>query len=212
MDTPIFVINLPQHTERKKLIEEQFKKFKISNYEIISGIDGKNLSCKDSKNDPIKTYKFISRQLSNTEIGCALSHLKVYKIIVEKKLNYAIVLEDDAILQDGFLENLDLNNCKDILLLGSVSSYHGKFNAGVYEIKRWWEAYCAYGYVISIEGAEKMLSYFIEINHPIDHWYTLCENNISVRWITPVLIKSNDSLPSYIQDDRITQTKNATKY
>ena len=47
------------------------------------------------------------RTLTPGEIGCALSHLNIYRRIVEDELSGAIVLEDDAILLDGFRDTVE---------------------------------------------------------------------------------------------------------
>ncbi len=46
--------------------------------------------------------KRIGREMADPEFGCALSHLFVYKKIIDEKIDYTIVLEDDAILGQDF--------------------------------------------------------------------------------------------------------------
>lgn len=42
--------------------------------------------------------------MSDAEYACALSHMSVYEMIKNRKLDGGIILEDDAILEDGFLD------------------------------------------------------------------------------------------------------------
>ena len=41
-------------------------------------------------------------EMSNGEIGCSLSHVKVYKKLIESKYNIALILEDDAVFLKPF--------------------------------------------------------------------------------------------------------------
>lgn len=202
------MINLPHQNIRRTEIINQLTKLNITNYEFIAAIDGKNLNEIEYFNDPKKTLRHISRELTLTEIGCAMSHLKTYKKLIEDKLDLGIIVEDDVMFEESFLDQFEKDSY-DILLLGSTSVYHKKFSPGIYDISQWWEAYGAYAYVITKFGALKMLNYFKEINHPIDSWRTLQKHGIVIKWITPSRVIVNFSLGSYIEEDRIIAKRNA---
>ena len=44
------------------------------------------------------------RMLRSGEIGCFLSHLEVWKHMIENNISYAIVLEDDSIIDKHFFK------------------------------------------------------------------------------------------------------------
>jgi GR25 family glycosyltransferase involved in LPS biosynthesis len=94
----VFIIALKQ-SKRVKKITSRLKKFKI-NYKIINGIDG-NQYFKKKKLHTISDKKKIlfntGREMSPSEIGAAASHIKIYKLIVKKKILQAIIMEDDAL-------------------------------------------------------------------------------------------------------------------
>lgn len=123
---PIFIVNLERRTDRKRLIESRLANLGIKNYEIIKAVDGKELpediSDFYNKQASIKLH----RQLTLTEIACALSHIQIAKKIIEQELEYAIILEDDAELTldfKNFLANFNLKpNLFEFLILGSFSS------------------------------------------------------------------------------------------
>ena len=69
-------------------------------YEFIEAVDGSKLSGKEISDARRRgsgiTKKWPNRQpMHPAEIGCALSHLKVYEKIVDDNLDYACILEDD---------------------------------------------------------------------------------------------------------------------
>jgi glycosyl transferase family 25 len=80
------------------------------NYEIFNGVDGKDLieeSVQDIYDDRIARNKFsdyclysfghrVERSFSKSEIGCAKSHLNIYKEIIEKGYQKVLIFEDDA--------------------------------------------------------------------------------------------------------------------
>jgi glycosyl transferase family 25 len=90
------------------------------NYSIFKGVDGRELTENEINslyNDAtaqvlfekymFKTYeKKIKRGLSRSEIGCALSHIKVYKDIIENNYNRVLILEDDALINSGSIQYL----------------------------------------------------------------------------------------------------------
>jgi glycosyl transferase family 25 len=43
--------------------------------------------------------------MSPSQIGCALSHIKIYKKFIKTDYNFALVLEDDAIFIEKFNKN-----------------------------------------------------------------------------------------------------------
>lgn len=98
----IFVINLDSSVDRLISSELRLKDCGFK-FERISAVNGKELL-----NDEIekhyckkKNNKEYYKELSRGEIGCYLSHRKIWQKIVDDKIEYAIILEDDfAIVGD----------------------------------------------------------------------------------------------------------------
>lgn len=87
---PIYWINLDGDEERKNHMENIFSQLKL-NATRVSGYDGRI-------ND-LRLYLTGSfpSNVSQEEVGCVLSHLKVLKKFIEETDNeYAIILEDDV--------------------------------------------------------------------------------------------------------------------
>lgn len=125
-----FIINLPKNSDRKLRITKEIKKLGNNIIpEFFEAIDGKqifdhteqNPSNKDLSNSLQKIVKltlklgrhsFVADPLSPGELGCSLSHLNLYKEIVSRNLDTALILEDDIELSNDFSNYIQpiLNN------------------------------------------------------------------------------------------------------
>jgi collagen beta-1,O-galactosyltransferase len=94
----IFLINLERRPERREKMEEILRLVGIE-FKRIEAIDGHKLSQKqisEIKFLPGYFDPFHRRPMKLGEIGCFLSHLKIWEEIVGNGLQRAIVLEDDV--------------------------------------------------------------------------------------------------------------------
>jgi|LakMenE01Jun11ns_1017448.scaffolds.fasta_scaffold9892533_2 glycosyl transferase family 25 len=105
MGIKIFIITLKNQARISRL-KKIMKSLKL-NYTIVKGIDGNSFEEKNSLDkiyDKNKTFSYIGRYLSASEIGCAASHLSLYKHIVKKNIAEAIIMEDDAVPSKKFAQ------------------------------------------------------------------------------------------------------------
>lgn len=113
----IFVINLRDRKDRRDNIKRIFSKQGISNYSFITAVNGKELDNSIISKCRSWLQRAIYREgfLGSSEIGCALSHLKIYKKIVDENLEGALIFEDDVF----FEKKIDLESIiKDAIALG----------------------------------------------------------------------------------------------
>lgn len=174
----VYVISLPRHHERRALISNQLNSLGFK-FDFIDGVDGTKLDSETLKNTDLEfCQKNFGHSMNNSEIGCALSHIKVYKKIIENKLDSAIILEDDAFLLSSLpkILNAALNKCPNFELL---YLFHGKAKSwpiksklpdgyilAKYRYPSKTSKRCiigAVGYVLSHSGAKRLL----EMAHPI---------------------------------------------
>jgi glycosyl transferase family 25 len=98
-------------------------------YRIVDAIDGRSLSSNRLAEvyDIRRARKRLGRDMSAGEIGCALSHRLVYRAMLEEGLEGALVLEDDAILDDEFARIVrqiqHVPDKAELLLLRSVFGF-----------------------------------------------------------------------------------------
>lgn len=130
---PVFIISLLSSTERRSRMTKLLTEKGI-NFTFFNAVDGREFNTKDLNEIRDKTSYFKKqrkRNLSKGEIGCALSHINLYKHIIDNDIEFALIFEDDIdILSESilnrilFTELLINNKNWDLLQLG----YYQKFN------------------------------------------------------------------------------------
>lgn len=101
--TPIFIVNLARSPDRMKLMAEQMERLGLE-YRRVEAVDGNELS--DAEIDEMTDAKIsrvlFRRKLNPGEVGCHLSHMKIYQIMRDEGIAQAVIMEDDATLHDEF--------------------------------------------------------------------------------------------------------------
>ena len=215
-----FVINLDFEIGRKALMEKQLAGVGFP-YEIVSAVNGKNLSPEYISRvyDETGAYAIQGKPLSQGEIGCALSHLSVYRRLIEKRLPAALVLEDDAYLHESIsrlagplFDHIAKTSQPTIYLLTHLLRYRRKpvLKLGsTYSLHQIVDACCAHGYLINQLAAKAMLEAFDPIRYPIDAWKRIAEaGHIQVLGLHPYVVghsvfakESNIEVERLIVDD-----------
>ena len=94
--------------ERLLFMQKQLKELNVE-FRVIEAVDGKSLTEEDlSLYSKKMARKCCKRELSVGEIGCALSHAKIWELVIKEKLEEVLVLEDDVKIGRsllGILEN-----------------------------------------------------------------------------------------------------------
>lgn len=98
----IFCINLKRRADRREYIEKEFSKFKID-AEFIEAVDGNDIEYKGV----INRNSIDKRPMSNGDIGCILSHLKVCKIAKDRGYKNYLIFEDDAEFHPSFEQSFN---------------------------------------------------------------------------------------------------------
>jgi glycosyl transferase family 25 len=102
-----YFINLDKSTERREFMEDQFKKLNIP-ITRISATYGKELASDFLKKEKQKHSILAHFPLPNDgEIGICLTHFKLWKFLSNQPEDYAIVLEDDALVHEDFCKDLE---------------------------------------------------------------------------------------------------------
>jgi glycosyl transferase family 25 len=97
----IYYINLGKDIERNSKIKNVLDKLNIK-YERIEGINGNDIHI-EKKYTVLHTSEF---PMTRGQYGCYLSHMKCYEKFIKSKYEYLIILEDDVILRDNFIESI----------------------------------------------------------------------------------------------------------
>lgn len=92
-----FVINLDKSVDRLAEMTERLDRLGLA-FTRISAVYGAHLSERELNRhyDSSRNKRIYRRPLAAGEIGCYLSHRKIWQIMVDQGLSMALVLEDDA--------------------------------------------------------------------------------------------------------------------
>lgn len=93
---PIFIISL-KDSSRRSIIAQRLQALGL-NFAFFDAVDGRKLSEQDLAQVDYAYYpkRFGQKPLTLGEVGCALSHIKLYEYLRERDIPEAIILEDDA--------------------------------------------------------------------------------------------------------------------
>jgi GR25 family glycosyltransferase involved in LPS biosynthesis len=185
----IVYINLARRPDRNKHMLKLLKDNNLMDVTTrIDGVDGKLLKrdnipptivtkkgIKDAFNDNERTFE----PLTIGAIGCALSHKKCFEYIVDNNISACLILEDDITVVDNFgdiIRSFDLPNNYDIYFLG----YHSAGKSSNID-DNWYkprDAYGLFGYVVTYDGAVKLLDKVFPISQQIDSEIPIYFNTI----------------------------------
>lgn len=161
-----YVINLDRKPERYKYVSEQLNQLGIKNYKRVSAVDGFN-------GDPNEMLKLgVSQQLIDKGkglAGCAASHLSMWRHIADDKLDWTLILEDDAHFHPDFIKLFPeywKNVPKDAIIVFPGYCCEDFKNNSSLVISN--NVMCSHGYMINWKGARYLLDALIPIKEPID--------------------------------------------
>ena len=156
----IFVINLPDAIERRKLQKDQLTKLGLE-YTILDAKSVDDISEATYK----KHYFDWQRPLRKTEVACYYSHRSAWDRIIKSRMP-ALILEDDAILSIFLPELLNnLNKIKNIDLINLENRSRKKFVSKSYIgivcqsklLRLYQDRTGAAGYILWPSGANKLI-------------------------------------------------------
>jgi GR25 family glycosyltransferase involved in LPS biosynthesis len=185
----IFIINLERRKDKLDRIKERIEKIKNKEeIKIIKAVDGIKINDEYLNNNNYKIHnkwrdKNHKRPIKLGEIGCSLSHYKIWKRIVEENIEFAIILEDDAVFSDNYNEKINEITKSidfDMLYLGRKVFNKNEEEVNENMVKSNF-SYWTIGYILTNKGAKKLINSHFEKNIiPVDEYlpYMYGKNNI----------------------------------
>lgn len=188
----VFLINLDRDVGRlvdvtKRLTEQGIE------FERVGAVYGKELSAAEKRSAVCRWRWRLSmgRRVFDGEIGCALSHFKIYQKMIDEKISLACVFEDDAIFLNGD-SALQISSSKDqrqdetergIDRLREIEQFvdtnksqvvllsdHGCSKEDRHLITRVYMGMATDAYVITLPAAKSLLGINYPMRAPCDHW------------------------------------------
>ena len=211
----IYVIHYTPLKDRKLFMINQLQKF---NYgaQFVEIYDKENLSEKDLEIfDNNSDLKLSSKSLIK-------KHIESWKHILNNNINFNLILEDDAILDDNFDNKIveyisQFPSNYDIVFIGNGQDFHIPYtelipNINIYKKSNYptsWGGYgatrCTDSYFISQNCCKKILNYIKNkknyIKQPIDWWLNIIcrELDLNIYWAEPTIVSQGSENGLFIQ-------------
>ena len=203
----IFVISPKELTSRREAIKAHLEALWLDPI-LFSGIYGNDVGLMSSraKNDSLYST------LSPNGMALGLNHWFLWNHIVLANIPTAIILEDDVLLSDNFKEIFAENMVNipdnwDIVYLsnlfpdriddGRIMAEKIKGNIWHHKGAKTWDGGIdgTHAYMVSLEGAKKMINIPFTLDEPIDRWMSFnILPKINVYIWHPSLIKPRSSI------------------
>jgi glycosyl transferase family 25 len=216
LDYDILVINLAEARERRQRICDHLAQLGVTSMQMVDAVRGDRLAADERalRADDARTLDRYGRVLTPGELGCALSHVRAYDMLLAGPQAFALILEDDAVLLPEAIALLERAPIRQwllrpeprLLLMTPIRSYLLRGARPVDEryrlvgVRRAWEGY---GYVLNRAAAAVMR----RINSPAwlsaDDWVAYRKlGGVELGGLDPFCIGYLDSAPSQLELDR----------
>lgn len=193
-----FVINLEKDVDRRENISRQLAKAGIP-YQIFSAVYGKYLTPEELAQHYNKSRAIeLSHDLTPSEIGCALSHVFIYRKMLDEGMSYALVLEDDAQLSQDLpavLSGLQREYASSepvVFLLNHVRKYKNRKTRRLDEKYLVADIYGtpirASGYFITRAAAKLLLDNLYPVWAVADDWAVFNRDYATIKAVVPYCV------------------------
>lgn len=198
-----YVINLDRNLDRLQQFYEHAKLSGLHNIDRVAGIDGKQLTEAElyKHYDAQHNTKNYFKTLNPGEIGCYLSHRKVWQKMIDDNIDFALILEDDALCDKRLPTAIQrlapshqewdviklFSKRKQAFFVPSTSLVEGVELAPAFKVP-----ITTMGQLVSLQGAKKLLSGSDRFGRPVDvdmQWWW--ESRLKVLSVYPSLVRNN---------------------
>ncbi|MGH8728444.1 MAG: glycosyltransferase family 25 protein [Burkholderiales bacterium] len=192
-----YIINLPEAIERWRWMQSQLETLPLS-MDQFAAIRGTALRPEEAAYDEASAIARYRRPFSAAEVGCSLSHIKVYDRIAAGDEACALVFEDDAAISPilaVLLPGIDhwlrsdqprvvlLTRLRRFAMRGAVPLTSG------YRLVKVWNAWYAHGYALNRAAADRLRKKLLPVSYLPDDWRRFAsELAIDVRGVDPYCV------------------------
>ena len=157
---PIFVVSLAKDNSRRAPFAAKMQELGL-NFTFVDAVDGRQSlpSIYVHEVDRHSAKKRLHRDISDGELACSLSHIHLYKTVMDREDIGAVILEDDAIIGTAIKEFVQGKHYegKSMVLLGHENALVSRKRQHMFEAysfrKLNWPADLAVAYYVSRETA-----------------------------------------------------------
>lgn len=224
MTLACFVINLASSTDRRDVMHAQLNRLGIA-HTFFDAVRGADLPDAEINRIYARTKRnmLVGHDLTKSELGCLLSHRGIYQKMVDENIPQALILEDDAIINDDIQDVLNaISQMPEkwdmirFLHRKKVEKQSRKIRPlyGPYKLVRpRGTPGGAYAYILTLNAAKSLLKHTQRNWLPIDilHGY-VWQTGLNVYAISPSPIRPDLETPSTIGDARFQKQQNSLNF
>ena len=191
-----FLINLDRDTARLALADAQLRNVGIE-YERVPGVYAKAMPEMELKKafSHFRWWCAMGRPIASAEIGCALSHYKIYRRMLEdESLSICCIFEDDIAVSANINSTLkEIEEWIDptkpqVVLLNDHRRQYEDLSKGIH--RSCFGGMCTDGYVLTRIAAKKLLEANLPMIAPCDTWN---------RWVRQRRIELYHAVPAVVR-------------
>lgn len=190
-----YIINMESDIKRRNYVTSILSNYPSIKAEFISAVDGRALDKSQvlalfDLNTFLQHYNRIALP---GEIGCTLSHQKIYHKMYDEKLESALIFEDDIVIKEDISpmilqiqKELNTDEPKIILLSGWYWYSKKKTFDSTHQLASVVDGYLTHSYAINLAAVKLMMS-----KRPFllaDAWEEYIKKGVKIFGITPHLI------------------------
>ncbi len=212
----VVVISLRRSIERRRAVKRQLKEAGLS-FRFFDAFDNNQIDYQalvDNKRLAAPDQHMARDHYTKGEIGCYLSHAEIWAQIIADSVPATLVFEDDALIPRDLLTTLgsaieSLPGNVELVYLGGFhndaemlarvpTDVNGIAPIGAAGPELWG----SHGYLVSEDGAAKLLREAFPIRCPVDiymMWHKAIAGEINCRAFVPEIVRQDRSLLSNME-------------
>lgn len=196
---PCYVVNLATDTQRRVSMQNRLAEQGLQ-ATFFEAVDGRNMN--EAELESHVNREKAAREygpLSRGEIGTSLSHIYIYRDIIDKNIPYAVILEDDVCLSNDFAEllNTELPSClsrqfsAEEAVMVQLTHVRRGFktgakllgNSGREAVKPYDSVWLTGGYFITLAAAKNLAKGLYPVWAVADFWNRFEELRLLELWV-----------------------------
>lgn len=211
-----YVINLDRSKDRWDAIAQQLQGLGLP-FTRIPAVDGKQASPEQRAClDETSYQKKHGKPSLPGELGCYLSHVKAIQTFLLSDALFALILEDDAIFAEGFVDAVhELMQHPKRWDMVKLSGVHSGTPVSVHPLNKKYalsvmfsKCTCSSAYLINRTAAQAYSDKLLPMMLPYDHEFDLgWKYRIKVRAVTPFPVIHNEAVATTIVSGSVPNMK-----